>query len=83
MVGGGKAPELCESLWRRHQAYLSLDRKFQSEVAFVAMVQDSAAKALTADVGDGGSERAGGGGGSALAGSDELSAGEAEAEEVE
>ena len=41
MVGGGKNPELCDSLFHRHQAYLSLDKKFQSEVAFVAMVQDA------------------------------------------
>ncbi len=43
MVGGGKAPEMCAALWRRHQAYLSLDKKFQSEVAFLAMAQDGGA----------------------------------------
>jgi DIRP/Myb-like DNA-binding domain len=43
MVGGGKAPEMCAALWRRHQAYLSLDKKFQSEVAFLALVQDGGA----------------------------------------
>lgn len=40
-VGGGKAPDMCEALFRQHQAYLSLDKKHQSEVAFVAMVQDA------------------------------------------
>jgi hypothetical protein len=60
MVGGGKAPDMCEALWRRHQAYLSLDRKFQSEVAFVAMVQDSIQKAAA-------ERRAGGGGAAAEA----------------
>lgn len=55
-VGGGKHPELCEALWRHHQAYLSLDRRFQSEVAFTAMVQDA-----TKREGDGsGSEAQGG-----------------------
>ncbi len=41
MVGGGKAPDKCELLHKQHMAYLSLDKKFQSEVAFVAMVQDA------------------------------------------
>lgn len=41
MVGGGKSPDLCEALYRQHQAYLSLDKRHQSEVAFVAMVQDA------------------------------------------
>ncbi|KAL4524695.1 hypothetical protein Ndes2437B_g03526 [Nannochloris sp. 'desiccata'] len=43
MVGGGKAPDMCAALWRRHQAYLSLDKKFQSEVAFLALAQDGGA----------------------------------------
>lgn len=41
MVGAGKGQSICETLYRRHQAYLNLDKKFQSEVAFVAMVEDS------------------------------------------
>lgn len=41
MVGGGKAPDMCEALYRQHQAYLSLEKKYQTEVAFVAMVQDA------------------------------------------
>lgn len=43
MVGGGKAPDMCAALWRRHQAYLSLDKSFQSEVAFLALAQDGGA----------------------------------------
>jgi len=42
VVAGGKGAELCEALYRSHQAYLSLDKSFQSEVAFVSMVQDAA-----------------------------------------
>ena len=40
VVGGGKAPEICAALWRRHQSYLGLDKKFQNEIAFVALVHD-------------------------------------------
>lgn len=40
-VGSGRGAEQCEALYRQHQAYLSLDKKFQSEVAFIAMVQDA------------------------------------------
>jgi hypothetical protein len=43
MVGGGKAPDMCAALWRRHQTYLSVDKKFQSEVAFLALAQDGGA----------------------------------------
>ena len=59
MVGGGKAPELCAALWRRHQAYLSLDKNYQSEVAFVAMVQDGGASHLTTEEDILGSDRDG------------------------
>lgn len=40
MVGGGKAPEMCAALWRRHQSYLDkIDKKFQTEGGFLAIVR--------------------------------------------
>eukprot|EP00887_Chlorella_sp_A99_P005777 scaffold1.g5777.t1 len=40
-VGGDASAEDCEALYHHHQGYLSLDPKFQSEVAFLAMVEDA------------------------------------------
>ncbi|KFM27745.1 hypothetical protein F751_2736 [Auxenochlorella protothecoides] len=43
-VGSGRSPEQCEALHRQHQAFLSLDKKFQSEIVFIAMTEDSDGK---------------------------------------
>lgn len=44
VVGAGKGSDVCEALYNKFQAYLSLDKNYQSEMAFVEMVQDAEMK---------------------------------------
>ncbi len=40
-MGSWQSAADCEALFRQHQGYLSLDKKYHLEVAWLAMVQDS------------------------------------------
>lgn len=44
MVGGGKAPELCATLYKCQQHYLDMDTSFQTESGFVSEVQGNAVR---------------------------------------
>ncbi|KAL6778067.1 hypothetical protein ACKKBG_A16795 [Auxenochlorella protothecoides x Auxenochlorella symbiontica] len=63
-VGSGRSPEQCEALHRQHQAFLSLDKKFQSEIVFIAMVEDASQHLMKTEDSDGkdGRERSSGAG---------------------
>jgi hypothetical protein len=39
-VGTSCTAEACEALYRQHSSFLSLEKVYQMEVAFVAMVRD-------------------------------------------
>ncbi len=39
-VGDAKSPEDCETLFRQHQGYLSLNVEYHSDVVFATMVHD-------------------------------------------
>lgn len=51
-MGSGRSPEQCEALHRQHQAFLSLDKKFQSEIVFIAMVEDASQHLMKASCED-------------------------------
>lgn len=40
-MGSWQAAADCEGLFKQHQGYLSLDKKYHVEIAWLAMVQDS------------------------------------------
>lgn len=40
-VGSWQTAADCEALFRQHQGYLSLDKKYHVGIAWLAMVQDS------------------------------------------
>jgi hypothetical protein len=40
-VAGWQAAADCEELYLQHKGYLSLDKQFHMEIAWLAMVQDS------------------------------------------